>query len=301
LVFGRWPRGLALVAKGQRPTTNDAEMKSRELTTLERAIGHRFRRPELLEMALTHTSHAHELASRAENGGNHVAHNEQLEFLGDAVLGLITSAEIFGRFPSYQEGQLSKLRAHLVSERHLIRAANQLDLGHFLRLGRGEEKSGGRAKPALLVDALEAVLGAMYLDGGFEDARRFVIDHVIEPELARVGADDNTEMPLTDFKSALQERAHALGRAQPDYVLIQEEGPEHQKTFTVEARIRPVGRTRPEHVSRAKGTTKKRAEQEAARLALDFLVSAEPIEPEPEPEPEGAESRNMGGKRASRR
>ena len=287
-------------------------MKSREQTTLERAIGHRFRRPELLETALTHTSHAHELASRSENAGNGVAHNEQLEFLGDAVLGLITSAEIFDRFPSYQEGQLSKLRAHLVSERHLIRAANELNLGEHLRLGRGEEKSGGRGKPALLVDALEAVLGAMYLDGGFEDARRFVIDHVIEPELARMGA-GSSGLPLTDFKSALQERAHALGRSQPDYVLIEEEGPEHQKTFTVEVRIRPAGRTRPEHVSRAKGTTKKRAEQEAARLALEFLESAEPIAPLPhesdtplgaepgpeESEPERVGSRNMGRKRVS--
>lgn len=277
-------------------------MKSRELTSLERAIGHRFRRPELLETALTHTSHAHELASRGDDGLNHIAHNEQLEFLGDAVLGLITSAELFDRFPSYQEGQLSKLRAHLVSERHLIRAANELHLGHYLRLGRGEEKSGGRAKTALLVDALEAVLGAMYLDGGFDDARRFVIDCVIEPELARAGVAGTAELPLTDFKSALQERTHALGRSQPDYVLIQEEGPEHQKTFTVEARIRLAGRSRPEHVARAKGTTKKRAEQEAARLALAFLDSAPPAPPEPsEPEPEHAESRTMGRKRVSRR
>lgn len=277
-------------------------MKSREATPLEKAIGHRFRRPELLDTALTHTSHAHELASRGENGGSPVAHNEQLEFLGDAVLGLITSAELFDRFPSYQEGQLSKLRAHLVSERHLIRAANELQLGSYLRLGRGEEKSGGRGKPALLVDALEAVIGAMYLDGGFEDARRLVIDCVIEPELARAGADGLSELPLTDFKSALQERAHALGRSQPDYVLIQEEGPEHQKTFTVEARIRLAGRSRPEHVASAKGTTKKRAEQEAARLALAFLDSAPAAPPEePEPEPEPAESRSMGRKRASRR
>jgi ribonuclease-3 len=276
-------------------------MKSRESTLLERAIGHRFERPELLETALTHTSHAHELTSRGENGASPVAHNEQLEFLGDAVLGLITSAELFDRFPSYQEGQLSKLRAHLVSERHLIRAANELHLGSFLLLGRGEEKSGGRAKPALLVDALEAVIGAMYLDGGFEDARRFVIEHVIEPELARAGAADAAGLPLTDFKSALQERAHALGRAQPDYVLIQEEGPEHQKTFTIEARIRVAGRVRPEHVARAKGSTKKRAEQEAARLALALLDAAPPVESEQEPEPEPAESRSMGRKRSSRR
>ena len=278
-------------------------MKSRELTSLERSIGHRFARPELLETALTHTSHAHELASRAENGANGISHNEQLEFLGDAVLGLITSAELFRRFPSYQEGQLSKLRAHLVSERHLIRAANDLKLGSYLRLGRGEEKSGGRDKPALLVDALEAVIGAMYLDGGFEDARRFVIERVIEPELARAGVADASELPLTDFKSALQERAHALGRSQPDYVLIQEEGPEHQKTFTVEARIRVAGRSRAEHVASAKGTTKKRAEQEAARQALEFLATAEPIDAEAlTPEPEIAESRTMSGrKRASRR
>jgi ribonuclease-3 len=266
-------------------------MKSRDLTALEQGIGHSFRNRDLLETALTHTSYAHELASRPERE-EAVVHNEQLEFLGDAVLGLVASAELYRRFPQYHEGQLSKLRAHLVSERHLIEIARELDIGAYLKLGRGEEKSGGRAKTAVLVDALEALLGATYLDGGFEDARRFVVDHILEPELARNGGADAGPFPLTDFKSALQERVHALGRPQPDYVLVREEGPEHQKTFTVEARIHASAeeRTRPLTVTSAVGSTKKKAEQEAARLALANLEETPGVPPE---EPTGQERRTI--------
>ena len=112
--------------------------------------------------------------------------NEQLEFLGDAVLAFVTTEELFRRFPSFREGELSKLRAHLVSEKHLIGVAQELELGHYLRLGRGEEKSGGRSKTALLVDALEAVLAALYLDGGLDAARRFVLQTIVVPELERM-------------------------------------------------------------------------------------------------------------------
>ena len=165
-----------------------------------------------------------------------VSDNEQLEFLGDAVLALVTSEELFQRFPHFREGELSKLRAHLVSERHLIQVAQQLELGHYLRLGRGEEKSGGRGKTALLVDALEAILAAIYLDGGLEVAREFVIRNVIAPELERMERGGGT-LPVTDFKSALQEAVQGLGLPQPAYVLVEEAGPEHSKTFTVEARL----------------------------------------------------------------
>ena len=236
---------------------------------LEEELGHRFRRPELLDQALTHSSQARELESLPSAAP--VGDNEQLEFLGDAVLGLITSEELFNRFPQFREGQLSKLRAHLVSEKHLVRVARHLQLGHYLRLGRGEEKSGGRHKSALLADGLEAVLGAIYLDGGLAEVRRVVLQYIIDPELealARAGS----SLPQTDFKSALQEKLQALGRPQPSYVLVQERGPDHRKTFTVEARLLSAGNhARIEFVGRAEGSTKKNAEQEAARQLLQYL------------------------------
>src|SRR3989454_471630 len=150
-------------------------MKSREITALEDVLGHRFAHPELLEQALTHSSQAREMeATRApDRVSDRVSDNEQLEFLGDAVLGFVTTQEVFHRFPHFREGELSKLRAHLVSEKHLIRVAQALGLGHYLRLGRGEEKSGGRNKTALLFDALLAVLGGLYLDCGLEAAPAF--------------------------------------------------------------------------------------------------------------------------------
>ena len=151
-------------------------MKSRAIADLEQALAYRFKRPELLEQALTHSSQARELESLQSGLSARVGDNEQLEFLGDAVLGLVTSEELFHRFPQFREGELSKLRAHLVSEKHLIRVAQEVQLGHYLRLGRGEEKSGGRNKTTLLVDGLEAVLGALYLDGGLETVRRVILN-----------------------------------------------------------------------------------------------------------------------------
>ena len=141
----------------------------REVASLEESIGYVFSSPEFLERALTHSSQAREAEMLRPGFGERARDNEQLEFLGDAVLGLVTTEELFRRFPEFNEGQLSKLRAHLVSKTHLIRVAEQLQLGKFLRLGRGEEKSGGRNKSALLVDALEAVLGAVYLDAGLDN------------------------------------------------------------------------------------------------------------------------------------
>jgi ribonuclease-3 len=196
--------------------------------------------------------------------------NELLEFLGDAVLGMVTTEALFHRFPSLREGHLSKLRAHLVGQRHLLRAAEQLQLGHYLRLGRGEEKSGGRSKATLLVDALEAVLAALYLDGGWEPARNFILRAIVEPELAHMKLETRS-MPVMDFKSALQERLQANGQPQPVYALVKEEGPEHKKTFTVEVRLQDTGVA--EFVARAQGPTKKRAEQEAARQVLEHLAA----------------------------
>ena len=249
-------------------------MKEREITALEAALGYHFRRRSVIEQALTHSSQARELESQQPGTTKvRVDDNEQLEFLGDAVLSLVTSEELFQRFPKFREGELSKLRAHVVSERHLIRVAQKLELGHYLRLGRGEEKSGGRSKRALLVDALEAILAAIYLDGGMEPAREFILREILLPELENMERDGGA-LPMTDFKSALQEALQGLGMPQPCYVLVEEAGPEHNKTFTVEARLNTKnGEGGGEFVGRAQGSTKKTAEQDAARQLLAYLAS----------------------------
>jgi ribonuclease-3 len=248
-------------------------MKSRDISGLLERLGYTFAKPELLDLALTHSSYAREQDAAQPSDGIRVGDNEQLEFLGDAVLSLVTTEELFQRFPQYREGTLSKLRAHLVSEKHLIRSAQDLELGDYLRLGRGEEKSGGRSKTAVLVDAFEAVLGAMYLDGGMEAARKFVLQRVVTPELAQL-ASNGSGLPLTDYKSSLQEKLQAAGRPQPLYALVKEQGPEHNKTFTVEARLAmPDAPGKPEFVGLAQGSTKKKAEQEAARQVLEYLAT----------------------------
>jgi ribonuclease-3 len=250
-------------------------MKEREITALEEALRYHFRRRSFLEQAVTHSSQAREQESQQAGESKYkVSDNEQMEFLGDAVLALVTSEELFQRFPQFREGELSKLRAHLVSERHLIQVAQQLELGHYLRLGRGEEKSGGRGKTAVLVDALEAILAAVYLDGGLEVAREFVVREIVSPELERMERGGGT-LPVTDFKSALQEALQGLGMPQPSYVLVEQAGPEHNKTFTVEARLNMKEKNgQAEFVGRAQGSTKKTAEQDAARQLLTFLASS---------------------------
>jgi ribonuclease-3 len=264
-------------------------MKSREIMTLEEVLGHRFQRPELLEQALTHSSQARELEALGAGSGSSSrstkGDNEMLEFLGDAVLGLVTSESLFHRFPEFQEGQLSKLRAHLVGQRHLLRVAEQMQIGHYMRLGRGEEKSGGRNKASLLVDALEAILAALYLDGGWPVARDFILRAIVEPELAQMNL-ETSAIPVMDFKSALQEALQARGEPQPVYALVKEEGPEHKKTFTVEVRLPEPAMG--QFVSRAQGATKKRAEQEAARQALEHLAA--PGQPHPSAGNDGAAS-----------
>jgi ribonuclease-3 len=255
-------------------------MKSREIMELEDSLGHHFQRPELLEQALTHSSQAREVEALGASSGSSSlgwpsGDNEMLEFLGDAVLGLVTSEALFHRFPKFQEGQLSKLRAHLVGQRHLLGVAEQLQIGHYMRLGRGEEKSGGRNKASLLVDALEAILAALYLDGGWTVARDFIVRAIVEPELAHMNL-ETSAIPVMDFKSALQEALQARGGPQPVYALVKEEGPEHKKTFTVEVRLPEVALGQPvmgQFVGRAQGATKKRAEQEAARQALEHLAA----------------------------
>ena len=255
------------------------QREAKTLELLEKTLDYKFEDKLLLRLALTHSSLAHELEARAgaetdshrAPPGQQFRDNEQLEFLGDAVLGFVTSRLLFETFPDFKEGQLSKLRAHLVSARYLIKVARQLQLGKFLLLGRGEERSGGRSKPALLVDALEATIAAIFLDGDMEAARKFIIDVILEPELDRLGSDLERGLAISDYKSALQELLQSRGMGQPSYVLVSEAGPEHRKLFTLEVRINSQNGSGPLYVTRAEGTTKKRAEQKAAQQALDHL------------------------------
>lgn len=232
------------------------------LGILEKSLGHVFRDRELLERALTHKSRVHEHAIEGKNG----ADNEQLEFLGDAILGFAVSASLVSRFASFQEGRLSKLKAHLVSAAHLHAVAQNLQLGDHLRLGRGEEMSGGRTKKALLSDAVEALIAALYLDAGLDIACRFIEERVIGPgDLP----EDGLIGTVTDHKSALQEMAQTRKLPPPRYSIVAEEGPEHSKTFTVEVR---VGK---DWVSQAQGFSKKSASQKAAQQVLQQFMETE--------------------------
>jgi len=240
-------------------------MTSHTLNTLETKIGHEFRNHTLLEQALTHSSHARENQGLGPD-------NEQMEFVGDAVLGLVTSLELFRRFPGHHEGQLSKLKAHLVSAEHLVRAAKRIGIGPYLRLGKGEEKSGGRTKATLLADALEAILAALYLDAGLPVAEKFILNKILAPEIRRLDRHPDEAPGLADYKSRLQEVVHATGRPQPVYSLLKEQGPAHRRIFTVEARI--LSREgEVEFSANGKGSTKKRAEQNAAHRVLIYLDS----------------------------
>jgi ribonuclease-3 len=227
----------------------------REFEELEHVLGYEFVQQELLEQALTHSSYAHEQDLGA------LKDNERMEFLGDSVLGFIISEALCKSQPDLSEGQLSKLRGFLVSAANLVQCAGQIELGKYLRLGRGEEKTGGRQKPALLVNAFEALIAAIYLDGGMDHVRRVAL------KFFAVQIDDiaGSSERVPDFKSALQETLQAGAAGPADYKLIEAVGPDHQKLFTVEARIVGVG------VARGIGLTKKAAEQAAAMRALEML------------------------------
>lgn len=248
-----------------------------DTSVLETSLGHVFQNRDLLEQALTHSSYAREAESQSAASGAIVIEpdNEQMEFLGDAVLSFVVSQELFRRFPEYHEGELSKLRAHIVSARRLLRPARELRIGEYLHLGKGEERSGGRNKSALLVNALEALIAALYLDAGLPMAHTFILERILEPELAEVRQQGGKTLPVMDYKSALQEVVHATGRSPARYVTVKEEGPDHRKMFTIEAHVpaSPIGND--SFVCRSQGSTKKAAEQAAARLAWERLQSVE--------------------------
>ncbi len=225
------------------------------LAELETTLGYAFGDRGLLEQALTHRSRA------AEDPSGTVTDNESLEFLGDAVLGLVVADGLYRRYPDLDEGGKSKIKASVVSTASLARHGERLGLGRHLLLGRGEDKTGGRSKPALLADAFEAIIAAVYLDGGLEAARS-LLERELGPDL---DAGATQTVVGHDYKSALQERVQALGRALPEYRVADATGPDHRKLFTIEVMVEG------EVLAIATGLAKKQAEQEAARQALARL------------------------------
>jgi len=236
-------------------TPGDAE-------ALEARLGYRFQNPELLERALTHSSIMPELrVEQAADAAGPAQNNERLEFLGDSVLQLLASEYLLTAFPEWSEGQLSKSRARIVNAHSLHEAARRLRLGEHLRLGRGEEKTGGREKSAILADAFEAVVAAVYLDAGLEAARgmleRVLFSHALEERGERIADSDR--------KSALQEFLQGRGQPPAQYRLKGESGPDHQKMFAVEVWVNG------DRLAHGEGSTKKEAEQRAAQSALELL------------------------------
>lgn len=228
-------------------------MNEGERKTIEAAIGHHFRQPELLTCALTHRS----FRVRDASSG----HNELLEFLGDAVLSLVLGEFLVRQFPGWSEGDLSKARARLASSRSLYEASQRLELGRFLRMGPGEEKTGGREKRKLLANAFEAIIAAVYFDGGLDAAAAFVRSWLIQPATERSG----DALAAPDHKSALQEWLQAHGFRLAEYRVVGESGPDHAKSFTIE--VEATGRI----LARCEGRSKKEAEQGAAAQALGRL------------------------------
>lgn len=233
---------------------NVPEQRWDDLRAVETALAYRFKNPALLDQALTHRSFTHEAPGEAAGD------NERLEFLGDAVLDLGISSILMKNFPDYQEGRLTKLRSSLVNDRSLARLAQRLDLGDHLRLGKGEEGTGGRKKSSVLANTLEALLAAVYLDAGFDQSLEMIAD-LFSP-LLEAGED----FLGGDSKSAIQELCQSRFNQAPCYTLLDEYGPDHAKTYLISLSIN--GR----QLAEGTGRSKKEAEQDAARIALEELT-----------------------------
>lgn len=229
-------------------------VRHKELRSLEQLMHVRFRQLALLDQALSHSSFVNEIPK--QNG----LHNEKLEFLGDAVLELVISRELYDSYPSYLEGELTKLRAAVVRKATLAKIAKRIGIGPYMRLGKGEEIGGGRKRNSLLADAIEAVIGALFLDGGLNAARKFILEHFRE-EIDRLDHDRHK----MDYKSILQEITQSRFQTLPKYTIISESGPPHDRTYKVLISIsnEPYGT--------GTGHNKKEAQQEAARIALKKL------------------------------
>jgi len=256
------------------------------VSELEAALGHAFARPELLVRALTHRSLAHGKTSANGAAEAPSGDNERLEFLGDAVLGLVVAEALFLLHPEWTEGELTRMRAQLVSRQNMALVAGAIDLGRHLLLSKGEDRSGLRRKTTVLSNAMEAVLGALFLDGGpsgnLAPVRAFVRRHVLGEAADQLAREMRSGDALGNYKSALQEHLQSTHSGTPVYRVKNESGPDHRKRFLVEVRLKPQasenGNASPEPpgpgkpLARGLGTTKKHAEQDAARRALAHLT-----------------------------
>lgn len=222
-----------------------------DLHDFEKILGYQFNNLSLLETAVTHSSYANEK-------GNGHKYNERLEFLGDSVLGFVTADYFFTHMRDLPEGQLTKLRAATVCEDACFDYAKDIDLGTYMLLGKGEEKTGGRQRSSILADAFEAVIAAIYLDGGIEPARDFILRFIIP-------AIEKHQVAFKDYKTVLQEVIQKNPEEKLTYVLVGESGPDHDKKFEVEVHLNS------NIIGRGEGRTKKQAEQEAAREALELM------------------------------
>ena len=254
--------------RGGPPTDKQPSRRSESsaVAKLAERLGYEFRNPALLEQALTHGSFYYEQTNRVEHPAP--SDNERLEFLGDAALGLAAAEALYAQFPQAREGLLTQMRSQIVSRRHLGEVALRMKLGSALRLGRGEERSGGRTKPVVVANALEALAGAMFLDGGLPPVRELLLNHIAASELRSFSSAVDGGGTLNDAKSALQERLQAEGAVRAEYMLLSESGPDHDKKFSMQVSALLGGRVR---TAKANGRTKKQAEQEAARKLLTRL------------------------------
>lgn len=219
---------------------------------IEELIGYSYKNISLLKEALTHSSYANEGKKSGRN-------NERLEFLGDSVLSIIVAEHLFTHYKHFPEGELTKLRASLVCEKSLHKFALKINLGDYLLLGKGEENTGGRERPSILADAFEAVIASIYLDGGLEQARSFVLKFIPDQ------IDMSTVSVLSDYKTALQEIIQKNREEKIEYVLVDEVGPDHNKTFIVEVHLNS------NVIGNGNGRSKKQAEQLAAKEALELM------------------------------
>jgi ribonuclease-3 len=250
-----------------------------DLKELEGALGHEFSSAELLVRALTHRSLAHQLAQKdADKKKSVPADNERMEYLGDAVLGLVVAEALFTLHPEWREGELTRIRSGLVSRQHMAQVAGAIGLGKHLRLSRGEESGGLRRSSTVLSNTMEAVMGALFLDGGLEPVRLFVRGKVMGEVADRLVLELSSGEALGNYKSALQERLQAAGAGAPVYRVKSESGPDHHKHFLVEVRMKGEEGQKGKPLARGMGRTKKLAEQDAARRALSLLANDGPRE-----------------------
>jgi ribonuclease-3 len=251
------------------------------LSELEAALGYGFANPQLLLCALTHRSLVNERTLEGTEEDSAAGDNERMEFLGDAVLGVVVAEALFLLHPEWREGELTRIRAQLVSRMHIAEVASSLELGRHLRLSRGEERSGLRRKATVLSNTMEAVIGAIFLDGGLDPVRAFVRTHVMGEAVEQLARELRSGAALGNYKSALQEHLQASRAGVPVYKVKSESGPDHHKRFLVEVRLKAAEGEPGKPLARGLGGTKKHAEQDAARRALARMTASAAVPGQP--------------------